>query len=194
MVPWAGIVRCEATGTLPLATVVALADTVTVALPRFASVAHKDPRAPQNLAPIGALERLLRHRLGDAQICYRALRAGERAPVLFRPLDRSGRLAWTLLELLIERPAVIDQAIPPAVSDTAGELLVVAKDAIEGVRDWASDTAERARDAVTPPKKKRSKLPLLLVLLGLGALAFYIVRKRGAGADTLVAGDFDAAV
>ena len=49
--PWAGIVRCEASGTLPLAAVVELADTVTVALPRFASVAHKDPRAPQNLAP-----------------------------------------------------------------------------------------------------------------------------------------------
>ena len=87
---------------------------------------------------------------------------------------------------------MIDQAIPPAVSDTAEELLEIAKDAIEGVRDWASDTAERARDAVSPPKKKRSKLPLLLVLLGLGALAFYILRKRGAGTDTLVAGDFDA--
>ena len=31
------------------------------------------------------------------------------------------------------------------------------------------------------------------MLLGLGALAFYILRKRGAAADTLVAGDFDAA-
>ena len=81
---------------------------------------------------------------------------------------------------------MIDQAIPPAVSETADELLEIAKDAIEGVRDWASDTAERARDAVTPPKKKkRSKLPLLLVLLGLGALAFYILRKRGEAADTL---------
>ena len=87
---------------------------------------------------------------------------------------------------------MIDQAIPPAVSETAGDLLEIAKDAIEGVRDWASDTADRARDVVTPPKKKRSKLPLLLVLLGLGALAFYIVRKRGADADTFVAGDFDA--
>jgi hypothetical protein len=103
---------------------------------------------------------------------------------LFRRLDRSGRLARTLLELLIERAAVIDQAIPPAVSETAEDLLEVAKDAIQGVREWASDTAERARDTVTPPKKKRSKLPLLLVLLGLGALAFYIVRKRGGSDDT----------
>ena len=98
----------------------------------------------------------------------------------------------TLLELLIERAAVIDQAIPPAVSETAEDLLEIAKDAIEGVRDWASDTAERAREAVSPPKKKRSKLPLLLVLLGLGALAFYILRKRGEAADTLIAGDFEA--
>ena len=72
--PWAGIVRCEANGTLPVAATSALADTVSVALPRFASVPHKDPRAPQNLAPIGALERLLRHRLGDAQVWYRVLR------------------------------------------------------------------------------------------------------------------------
>ena len=49
--PWAGIVRCEANGTLPVAATSALADTVSVALPRFASVPHKDPRAPQNLAP-----------------------------------------------------------------------------------------------------------------------------------------------
>jgi hypothetical protein len=111
---------------------------------------------------------------------------------LFRRLDRPGRLARTLLEL-IERAAVIDQAIPPAVSESADELLGIAKEAIEGVRGWASDTAERAREAVSPPKKKRSKLPLLLVLLGLGALAFYIMRKRGEAADTLIADDFDVA-
>jgi hypothetical protein len=82
--PWAGIVRCEAAGTLPLTELTALADTVTVALPRFASLAHKDARAPQNLAPIGALERLLRHRLGDARVCYRALRAASDTPVVSR--------------------------------------------------------------------------------------------------------------
>jgi hypothetical protein len=82
--PWAGIVRCEAAGTLPLAQLTALADTVTASLPRFASVPHKDARAPQNLAPIGALERLLRHRLGDAQVCYRALRAASDTRVVSR--------------------------------------------------------------------------------------------------------------
>ena len=73
--PWAGIVRCEASGALAPEPVAQLADSVTLALPRFASVPHKDARAPQNLAPIGGLERLLRHRLGDAHVCYRALRA-----------------------------------------------------------------------------------------------------------------------
>jgi hypothetical protein len=34
-------------------------------LPRYASAPHRDPRAPQNLLPVGQLERALRHRLGD---------------------------------------------------------------------------------------------------------------------------------
>jgi hypothetical protein len=72
--PWAGIVRCEATGALPPAAVIELADTVTTVLPTFASAPHKDARAPQNLYPIGGLERDLRHRLGDAAVIYRALR------------------------------------------------------------------------------------------------------------------------
>ncbi|MGQ0825018.1 MAG: DNA double-strand break repair nuclease NurA [Actinomycetota bacterium] len=73
--PWAGIVRCEATGALAADVVAALADVVAIALPRFASEPHKDPRAPQNLYPIGGLERELRHRLGDAGVMYRALRS-----------------------------------------------------------------------------------------------------------------------
>ena len=72
--PWAGIVRCEASGALRSDLVTALADHVTVALPRFASAPHKDGRAPQNLYPIGGLERELRHRLGDTGVVYRALR------------------------------------------------------------------------------------------------------------------------
>jgi len=72
--PWAGIVRCEATGALAAPAVIDLADTVTAVLPTFASAPHKDTRAPQNLYPIGGLERDLRHRLGDAAVLYRALR------------------------------------------------------------------------------------------------------------------------
>ncbi|HEV7523915.1 MAG TPA: hypothetical protein VGP92_03070 [Acidimicrobiia bacterium] len=72
--PWAGIVRCEASAALPADEVIGLADKVAATLPRFASEPHKDPRAPQNLYPIGGLERDLRHRLGDAAVIYRALR------------------------------------------------------------------------------------------------------------------------
>ncbi len=72
--PWAGVVRCEASGALPIETLTTLADRVTVALGRYASEPHKDARAPQNLYPIAGLERQLRRRLGDARLLYRALR------------------------------------------------------------------------------------------------------------------------
>ncbi|MDQ1521751.1 MAG: hypothetical protein QOI55_2824 [Actinomycetota bacterium] len=71
---WAGVVRCEATGALAPERVVALADVVAATIPRFASEPHKDARAPQNLYPIGGLERELRRRLGDPRLLYRALR------------------------------------------------------------------------------------------------------------------------
>lgn len=72
--PWAGIVRCEASSEISGAEAARLADRTAATLPRFASAAHKDPRAPQNLYPIAALERELRRRLGDAAWIYRALR------------------------------------------------------------------------------------------------------------------------
>lgn len=72
--PWSGVVRAECTATMTVPEAAALADMVTAALPRFASAAHKDSRAPQNLYPIAGLERELRHRLGDPQVVYRALR------------------------------------------------------------------------------------------------------------------------
>jgi hypothetical protein len=74
-VPWSGIVRLECSAELPPAQVTQLADLTTRLLPSLASSPHKDPRAPQNLVPIGGLERELRHRLGDQQLLYRALRA-----------------------------------------------------------------------------------------------------------------------
>jgi hypothetical protein len=55
--------------------VVVLANRTAALLPRFRSEPHIDPRAPQNLVPIGALERQLRARLGDRDLIYRALRA-----------------------------------------------------------------------------------------------------------------------
>ena len=79
--PWAGIVRCEATGALAADAVAALADRVTASLAPFASEPHKDARAPQNLYPIAGLERALRRRLGDAKVVYRALRRASRTLV-----------------------------------------------------------------------------------------------------------------
>jgi hypothetical protein len=71
---WSGIVRCEASGQLPLEEVARLADRTAALLPLVASAPHLDPRAPQNLVPIGALERRLRHRMGDQGLVVRALR------------------------------------------------------------------------------------------------------------------------
>jgi hypothetical protein len=69
----AGVVRLEvdAAGGLPAAQ--ALADLAGGVLPLFASRAHRDSRAPQNLHPVGALEAHLRHRLGDAGLIRRAI-------------------------------------------------------------------------------------------------------------------------
>lgn len=77
---WASVVRCEATTDLPRDHVIVLADEVCAALPRFASVPHKDPRAPQNLFPIAGLERQLRHRLGDRALLFRSLKAASARP------------------------------------------------------------------------------------------------------------------
>ena len=61
----AGIVRLEAPGALPVADAARLADECGRSLPRLASSPIRDPRAPQNLTPVGALEDLLTRRLGD---------------------------------------------------------------------------------------------------------------------------------
>ncbi len=71
---WSGVVRCEAGDDVSGPELFALADRVTASLPRFASEGHKDPRAPQNLYPIGGLERELKRRLGDSRLWFRALR------------------------------------------------------------------------------------------------------------------------
>jgi hypothetical protein len=73
--PWSAIVRLEASGDLAVGEAAALADVAACTLPRYASLPHMDPRAPQNLFPIAGLERELRHRLGDPAVIQRALRA-----------------------------------------------------------------------------------------------------------------------
>lgn len=72
--PWAGVVRVETSAGQPLEDAVALADRTAASLPLFASQRHRDPRAPQNLVPIGGLERHLKRRLGDARLLERRLR------------------------------------------------------------------------------------------------------------------------
>ncbi len=71
--PWFGIVRLEVPQSPGLAAAVEVADRVAGTVPRFAGVAHRDPRAPQNLQPIGALETHLRHLLGHAGLATRAV-------------------------------------------------------------------------------------------------------------------------
>lgn len=69
----AGIVRLEVRAALGQKQASELANFATVRLPEFASTAVRDPRAPQNLVPIGALEEQLRHRLGDVITIRRAI-------------------------------------------------------------------------------------------------------------------------
>lgn len=71
--PMAGIVRLEVAVTDGLEAAQALAELTSSTLPRFAPRPGRDPRAPQNLFPIGALESALRHRLGDPALVRRAL-------------------------------------------------------------------------------------------------------------------------
>ncbi len=73
--PAGGLVRCEVSADQSAADAARAASKVSATLPRFASSPHKDPRAPQNLYPIGGLERELRHRLGDREMSIRALRS-----------------------------------------------------------------------------------------------------------------------
>ena len=71
---WGATIRLEIPTHVGLREAVALADLATVLLPRYAGIGHIDPRAPQNLQPVAALERHLRHGLGDAALAVRATR------------------------------------------------------------------------------------------------------------------------
>ncbi len=72
--PWSGIVRLEVPQSAGLAATISTVDRIAGMIPRYAGVSHRDPRAPQNLQPIGALEKHLRHRLGSAALAARAVR------------------------------------------------------------------------------------------------------------------------
>ncbi len=72
--PWSGIVRLEFPQSAGMSEVVRVATSLSTELPRFAGVPHRDPRAPQNLQPVGALETHLRHLLGHPGLSMRAVR------------------------------------------------------------------------------------------------------------------------
>lgn len=68
-----GVVRLETSAAAGLAAARERADLSAALLPQFASDAAHDPRAPQNLLPIGGLESRLRHLMGDPLIVRRAI-------------------------------------------------------------------------------------------------------------------------
>jgi hypothetical protein len=72
---WSGIARVETPEAIGVERARLLADRTAALLPLAAMPLHLDPRAPQNLVPIAALEKELRRWLGDEGLVRRALRA-----------------------------------------------------------------------------------------------------------------------
>jgi hypothetical protein len=72
--PMDGIVRAELNADRDISSARRRADLMAATVCRYASEGHKDPRAPQNLYPVGGLERRLRRLLGDPELLYRSLR------------------------------------------------------------------------------------------------------------------------
>ncbi len=68
-----GLVRLEVSQSVGRDEALRLADLTSALLPRFVPSRTRDPRAPQNLVPIGALEQHLRRGLGDARLIHRRL-------------------------------------------------------------------------------------------------------------------------
>jgi hypothetical protein len=72
--PWGGIIRLEFPADFGMAAAVTAADLLTSRLPSYAGVAHRDPRAPQNLTPVRNLEQALARRIGNSKISSRTAR------------------------------------------------------------------------------------------------------------------------
>ncbi|BCS35955.1 hypothetical protein TBR22_A51900 [Luteitalea sp. TBR-22] len=68
-----GLVRLEVSARSGLEVARRLADEAATRLPAFAPSSARDPRAPQNLMPFGALEDHLRHQMGDARLIRRKI-------------------------------------------------------------------------------------------------------------------------
>jgi hypothetical protein len=71
---FASLARLEVDDAQGLSEAIRLADLTAAILPGYASTPERDDRAPQNLLPVGQLERELRHRLGDAEYVRRLVR------------------------------------------------------------------------------------------------------------------------
>lgn len=72
--PLSGLIRLEFSNSIPLADVRTMADQLSARLPAYAGILHVDPRAPQNLQPVGALEHRLSHLFGHPGLAARAVR------------------------------------------------------------------------------------------------------------------------
>lgn len=72
--PWGGIARLEFPSAFGLDAAVDRATALTAVLPRYAGVAHRDPRAPVNLSPVKNLESHLSRLMGPADLATRAAR------------------------------------------------------------------------------------------------------------------------
>ena len=71
-------------------------------------------------------------------------------------------------------------------TQVAGDVLATARetidDAIESVRDFTTDVVDKAREAGAP-KKKRHPFVTLLILVGLGVLAFVVIKRLTAAEE-----------
>jgi len=92
--PLSGIVRVEVAVGLGREEAARLADLSAILFPRYVPARARDPRAPQNLLAIGALEAHLRRQLGDQVLLRRHLetlvrsRGAASAPAPTAPTDR----------------------------------------------------------------------------------------------------------
>lgn len=72
--PWTGIARLELPSVAGLDMVVLRASHLAAALPRYAGVPHRDPRAPVNLTPVKNLENHLSRCMGRVELATRSAR------------------------------------------------------------------------------------------------------------------------
>lgn len=71
---WNGIARLEFPSVAGLDAVIEQATVLAAVLPRYAGVAHRDPRAPVNLTPVKNLEAYLSRMMGPVDLATRAAR------------------------------------------------------------------------------------------------------------------------